>query len=70
MMEDTFGDQYIYSECQDLMSQVFVLSEEDGSKVATAVKGAMGAHRIVLSGINSSPRPSVPQALQSDGSHC
>jgi len=65
-MEDTSGDQYIYSEWQGLMSQVFALSEEVGGSTATAVKAAMDAHGIVLSGVNSSPGPLTLQELQSD----
>ena len=68
-MEDKFGDQYMYSEWQDLMSQVFVLSEEDGRSAAAAVKAAMDACRIVHSGVNLSPEPAMPQALQSDASN-
>jgi hypothetical protein len=69
MMEDTFGDRYIYSEWQDLMLQVFALSEEDNAGAAAAVKAAMVARGIVLSGIHSSPGPSTPQALLSDASN-
>ena len=65
-MEDTFGDRYIYTEWQGLMSQVFALSEEDDSGVAAAVKAAMDAHGIVLPGVSSSPGPSTPQAPQPD----
>ena len=65
-MEDKFGNRYMYSEWQDLISQVFVLLEEDGHSAAAAVKAAMDAHGIVHSGVNSSPEPATLQALQSD----
>ena len=69
MMEDTFGDQYIYTEWQGLMLQVFTLSEEDDGGAATAVKAAMDAHGIVLPSVSSSPRPSTSQAPQPDVSN-
>ena len=68
-MEDTFGDQYIYTEWQGLMLQVFALSEEDDGGAAAAVKAAMDACGIVLPGVSSSPRPSTPQASQPDASN-
>ena len=68
-MEDKFGDRYIYTEWQGLMSQVFALSEEDDGGAAAAVKAAMDAHGIVLPGVSSSPGPLMPQAPQPDVSN-
>ena len=68
-MEDTFGDRYIYTEWQGLMSQVFALLEEDDGGAAAAVKATMDACGIVLPGVSSSPRPSMPQAPQPDVSN-